>query len=223
MVIIPEICPRNRHYLNSGGTTLKRFSAGLLLLIGCGALNASIIFEPGNHPGLSEENVLFNQNGLILGPALTVTGEISSEYLISFTSNENLFTPSIGQARVAAQDGAFSQLGISLGANVFTDIIFNLNTDNSTPGVATITVTEVAGLGATFLFPVAQGQNFLTITDTDGGFLKLVSIISTVDVNDIRQTRISGAGEGVVPEPATYVLFAMGLGLIGLAPKFRTK
>jgi len=200
---------------------LKRFSVGLFLLLGCGALNASIIFEPGNHPGFDEENVLFNQNGLILGPALTVTGEIESEYVISFTSNENLFTPSIGQARVAAQDGAFSQLGISLGANVFTDIIFNLNTDNSTPGVATITVTEVAGPGATFLFPVAQGQNFLTITDTDGGFLKLVGISSTVDVNDIRQTRISGAGS--VPEPATCMLFALGLGLIGLAPKFRAK
>jgi len=202
---------------------VKRFSVGLFLLIGCGALNASIIFEPGNNPGPSEENVLFNQDGLILGPALTVTGEIDPEYVISFTSNENLITPSIGQARVAAQDGAFSQLGISLGADVFTDIIFNLNTDNSTPGVATITVTEVAGPGATFLFPVAQGQNFLTITDTDGGFLKLVSISSTVDVNDIRQTRISGAGENIVPEPGSYMLVAMGLGLIGLAPKFRAK
>jgi hypothetical protein len=193
---------------------LKRFSAGLFLLIGCGALHASIIFEPGNHPGLNEENVLFNQDGLILGPALTVTGEIDSDYLISFTSNENLLTPSIGQARVAAQDGAFTQLAISLGSDVFTDIIFNLNTDNSTPGVATITVTEVDGPGATFLFPVSHGQNFLTITDTDGGFLKLVSITSTVAVNDIRQTRISGAGENVVPEPATYMLFAMGLGFI---------
>jgi hypothetical protein len=202
---------------------LKRFSAGLFLLIGCGALNASIIFEPGNHPGLNEENVLFNQNGLILGPALTVTGEIDPEYLITFTSDENLLTPSIGQARVAAQDGAFRQLEISLGADVFTDIIFNLNTDNSTPGVATITVTEVAGPGATFLFPVAQGQNFLTITDTDGGFLKLVRLASTVDVNDIRQTRISGAGESTVPEPATYMLLAMGLGLIGLAPKLKAK
>jgi hypothetical protein len=89
--------------------------------------------------------------------------------------------------------------------------------------VATITVTEVAGPGATFLFPVAQGQNFLTITDTDGGFLQLVRLASTVDVNDIRQTRISGAGESTVPEPATYMLLAMGLGLIGLAPKLKAK
>ena len=206
---------------SSGGNTLKRLSAGLLLLIGCGALNASIVFEPGNHPGLNEENVLFNQNGLILGPALTVTGEIESEYLINFTSNENLFTPSIGQARVAAQDGAFTQLAISLGANVFTDIIFNLNTDNSTPGIAVITVTEVAGPGAIYLFPVAQGQNFLTIAAINGGFLKSVDITSTVEVNDIRQIRISGAGEGVVPEPGTYLLFTTGFGLIGLARKFR--
>jgi len=199
---------------------LRLFPAGLFLLLGYGAVNASIIFEPGNHPGPNEENVLFNQGGLISGPALTVTGEIQSEYLISFTSSENLFTPSIGQARVAAQDGAFRQLEISLGDDVFNDIIFNLNTLNSTPGIAVITVTEVAGPGAIYLFPVAQGENFLTITTLNGGFLKSVSISSTVDVNDIRQTRISGAGEGVVPEPGTYMLFATGFGLIGLARKF---
>ena len=162
------------------------------------------------------------RTALILGPALTVTGEIQSDYLISFTSNENLVTPSLGQARVAAQDGAFTQLGISLGGDVFTDIIFNLNTDNSTPGVATITVTEVSGPGATYMFPVAQGQNFLTITDTNGGFIKAVSIASTVDVNDIRQTRISGAGTSdveTVPEPRSLHAAGYGDGIDRVGPK----
>ena len=199
---------------------MRLLPVALILLSGCVAVNASIIFQRGNHPGVNEENVLFNQNGLILGPALTVTGQIESEYIISFTSNENLFTPSIGQARVAAQDGAFRQLQISLGDDVFNDIIFNLNTVNSTPGIAVITVTELVGPGAIYLFPVAQGQNFLTITALDAGFLKSVSISSTVDISDIRQTRISGAGEVVVPEPGTYMLFATGFGLIGLARKF---
>jgi len=200
---------------------MQRLSAGLLLLAGCGALNAAISFTPGNNPEPNEQNVLFNQDGLISGPALTVTGEIESDYVISFTSSESLFTPSIGQARVAAQDGGFTQLGISLGDSVFTDIIFNLNTDNSTPGMAIITVTEVAGPGGTFELPLAEGSNFLTITATNGGFLKSVSIISSVDVNDIRQTRISGAGEGesVVAEPRACLLLATGLGLIGLARK----
>jgi hypothetical protein len=200
---------------------LRLLPVGLFLLSGCVALNASVIFQPGNHPGQDEENVLFNQNGLILGPAFTVTGEIKSEYLVYFMSDENLFTPSLGQARVAAQDGAFRQLEISLGENVFNDIIFNLNTPNSTPGIAVITVTEVAGPGAIYLFPVAQGQNFLTIAGLNGGFLRSVSISSTVDINDIRQTRISGAGETVVPEPGTYMLWALGFGLTGLIRKFR--
>jgi hypothetical protein len=191
---------------------MKRLLPGLFLLVGCGAMNASIIFTPGNNPEATEQNVLFNQAGLILGPAVTVTGEIESDYLISFTSNENLLTPSLGQARVAAQDGAFRQLDISLGGDVFTDIIFNLNTDNSTPGEATITVTDVAGPGGTFVLPVAQGENFLTILATNGEFIKDVSITSTVDINDIRQTRISGAGEGesVVPEPRNWLLLATG-------------
>jgi len=199
---------------------LKLLPVGLFLLSGCAALNASVIFQPGNHPGLDEENVLFNQNGLIVGPAFTVTGEIESEYLVYFISDENLLTPSLGQARVAAQDSAFRQLEINLGTNVFTGIIFDLNTVNSTPGIAVITVTEVTGPGAIYLFPVAQGQNFLTITGLNGGFLESVSISSTVDVNDIRQTRISGAGEGAVPEPGTYLLCALGFGFIGLARKF---
>ena len=201
---------------------MKRLSAGLFLLVACGAVNASVIWEPGNHPETNEQNVVFNQSGLDLGPALTVMGETQSGYLVSFTSNENLFAPSLGQARVAAEDGAFTQLGIALGGDVFTGIIFNLNTENSTQGVVTIVVSELAGPGATFVFPVAQGQNFLTITATNGEFLKSVSITSTVDVNDIRQTRISGAGEAqaVVPEPDTYLLLATGLGWIGLAGKF---
>jgi hypothetical protein len=87
--------------------------------------------------------------------------------------------------------------------------------------MATITVTEVSGPGGTFVLPVAQGQNFLTIVATNGEFLKSVSITSTVDVNDIRQTRISGAGEGNVPEPRASLLLATGLGLIGLALKLR--
>jgi hypothetical protein len=201
---------------------MKRMLPGLFLLAGCGAIHAAIVFEPGNHPEANELSILFNQDGLILGPALSVTGETQQyNYVVNFTSNESLVAPSLGQARVAAQDGAFTQLGIDLGTSIFTDIIFNLNTDNSTPGMATITVTEVAGPGATFLLPVAQGENFLTIIATNGEFIKSVGIASTVDVNDVRQTRISGAGTSSVPEPRNYTLLATGMGLIGLARGFK--
>ena|SRR5947207_13765393 len=138
---------------------MKLLSAGLFLLIGCGAMNASIIFTLGNNPQPGEENVLFNAPGLISGPALTVTGTTqTSNFLVNFTSNENLVTPSQGQARVEAQDGAFRTLGINLGTGSFTDIIFNLNTANATPGTATITVTEAVGPGGTFVLPVANGR-----------------------------------------------------------------
>ncbi|MCU1340096.1 MAG: protein sorting domain protein [Bryobacterales bacterium] len=192
------------------------FLAGIFLL-GCGALNASIIFTPGNNPQSNEENVLFNLSGLIGGPALTVTGQTQqSGFLVNFTGTENLITPSAGQARVEASDGAFTQLGINLGTTAtFTDIIFNLNTVNSTPGTATITVTEVGGPGATFALPVGAGSNFLTITTAGGELMTGVTISSNVAINDIRQTRISGAAAvQAIPEPISSAL--VGTGLISL-------
>jgi PEP-CTERM motif len=187
---------------------------GLFLLIGCVAANATIIFTVGNNPQTNEENVLFNQSGLIGGPALTVTGAPQqSNFLVNFTSNENLDTPSAGQARVEGTDGDFTLLGINLGTSTFTDIIFNLNTVNGTPGIATITVTEKVGPGGTFALPVGNGSNFLTITTAGGELMTGISISSTVQINDIRQTRISGAAN-VVPEPLSLGL--VGTGLISL-------
>jgi len=196
---------------------MKRlFSVGLLLL-GCGALNATIVFTPGNDPQADEENVLFNLPGLIAGPATTVTGQTQqSSFQVFFTGTENLVTPSAGQARVEAADGAFTTLGINLGTGTFTDIIFNLNTVNSTPGTATVTVSQKVGADQVFLLPVAQGSNFLTIVAINGELMTGVGISSTVAINDIRQTRISGAAAStVIPEPISSAL--IGTGLISLA------
>jgi PEP-CTERM motif len=189
---------------------------GLFLLLGCVAANATIIFTVGNNPQVDEENILFNLPGLIPGPALTVTGETQqSNFIVNFTSNENLDTPSAGQARVQADDGAFRLLGINLGTGTFTDIIFNLNTLNSTAGTATITVTQAVGPNATFDLAVGTGSNFLTITTAGGELIKTVSIASNVDINDIRQTRISGAAGGIlIPEPLSLGL--VGTGLVSL-------
>jgi hypothetical protein len=110
--------------------------------------------------------------------------------------------------------GAFTSLGINLGTATFTDIIFNLNTVNSTAGTATVTVTEKVGPGGTFLLPVAQGSNFLTIVAVNGELITGVSISSTVAINDIRQTRISGAA-AAVPEPLSAALIGTGLVALG--------
>ena len=197
---------------------MKLLSAGMLLLFGCGAMNATIIFTVGNNPQTGEENVLFNLPGLTAGPATTVTGETqTTNFLVNFTSNENLVTPSDGQARVEGADGDFTLLGINLGTNTFTDIIFNLNTVNAIAGIATISVTEASGPGGSFDLPVAAGSNFLTVTVADSELITGVNISSTTQINDIRQTRISGAGGGSIqstPEPATLAM--TGLGLLGL-------
>ena len=81
--------------------------AGLLLFGMAADARADIIFSINQGSIQPDENVLFNEPGLISGPALTVTGETNNTGVgVSFTSDELLVTPSQGAARVAGADGA---------------------------------------------------------------------------------------------------------------------
>ena len=84
-----------------------------------------MIFTATNDPQANDENILFNSPDLILGPALTVQGVTNqTHFLVSFTGLENLIANG-GQARVEAEDGAFSYLTIAV-PGTFEDLIFNL-------------------------------------------------------------------------------------------------
>jgi hypothetical protein len=199
----------------------------ILGLLTVASASGTVIFTAANDPQADEENVLFNTSGLIPGPALTVTGTTQTTLsIVSFTSNENLITPTGGQALVAAEDGDFSVLTISLTNAYFKDLIFNLNTVSaSDSGTATITAHLEGGVDpAPFTMAIGNGSNFGTLLADGSEKILSVDISSTVQLQDIRQTRVSGAASlgGPVdlpaPEPTTFVLVAgalIGLGTIG--------
>ena len=96
---------------------MKRLTvlATLLVLAVCvPQAQAGLIISTGNNPQPSEENVLFNEPGLV-GFGNPVTGMTNlSHLLVTFSSTEDLLTPSGGQARVEAADGAFVAASVDL-------------------------------------------------------------------------------------------------------------
>jgi hypothetical protein len=192
---------------------------------------ATIIIDTGLIGGSGDvENVRFNEpsNGTVAGPATTVTGITSqTDLLVDFSSNENLITPSGGQARIEASDGTFDNIDfylqdVSLG---FGKVQFNI--DAADDGDVTLAFTDQFGTVFSDDFTLnASGQNFFTAYSNDNQVIVLASIVSTVDmtaINDLQQVRIgpTDLSGNPIPEPATMLL--VGSGLIGLAGYKRRK
>jgi hypothetical protein len=201
---------------------MKKFQLLFLLLAFCAMLlpaHGSIILLPGNVPQ-SDENILFNVGSLTQtgNPVEGITNQTG--VIVNFLSDEDLTTPSGGQARVEAVDGSFTNYTFSIPGYFYTSYIFNLNTLGNESGTATITATD--NFGTDFIFSnqtINQGENFFTVVAQDNQLISSVNVMSTAALEDVRQNRVGGvtAGEAeVIPEPGTYALIAAGLGTLFL-------
>ena len=165
---------------------------------------AYIIFTLGNnpqHPG--EENVLLNSGAA----GSIVTGTLNqSGLLVNFTSiTQALIAPSNGQARVEATTGgkqvALRDISFALANGTFTDAIFNPAGVGriGASGTANIVVIPNDAFGnpepaARFSYTLGNGNNFLTVTASNGETINSISISARNGFADLRQVRISGAG-----------------------------
>lgn len=178
---------------------------------------AAILVQPGLAGGSGDvDNVLFGANctGAVKGPGTLVQGCLNTDgsYLVDFASDEQLFSPSSGQARVEATDGGFSTLTIAPVSGTFFKLQLNILTNLD----GTVVFTGSPG-GSSGPFSLSSnGQNFFTITGDDE-FSWVAFTTATDIVADVRQVRLgSGSGGGdeplTVPEPSVLVL---GLALLG--------
>jgi hypothetical protein len=203
--------------------------------------SGTIIFTTGNNPQPNEENILFHGPGTEEGPALTVTGLTNTTNMfVSFTSSENLVTPSSGQARIEAEDGAFQDLSIGLPGGTFGDFILNpiiAGRGNTVQGTILFTVHQAGEPDATFnLTASSAGNNYLTILAAGGERITGIDLLTSLSIASLQQNRISapfacppgsvdplcvGPSPGTLPEPG--VLALLGLGIAGVAALRRQK
>jgi len=183
------------------------------------AANADIVIlpGPGNIPG--DENVLYNEDGLLdNGPVVQGITNQSDLIVNFFDAFEDLTTPSGGQARIEAVDGGFTDLSIALDGvpNTFTSLILNLNA--IADGSVDFTVQQAVGDPFMGTFDLdGEGENFFRIIASNGQLMTQVTLHTDVDLQDISQVRIGGA----VPEPGTFL--ALGVGLAVLVARRRRR
>ena len=195
-----------------------RIIVAVLVLIGvAGEARADIIFSTTQGSVNPDENILFNEPGLISGPALTVTGATNQTgIVVNFTGTDNLITPAQGQARIedAAQNG-FDSLFIDAAnpLNFFSEFEANLRLFAQTSGTATVTAcNQLGGQCEVFNFAVSSGENFFVLSVVSPQLISTIQITSTVALIDVRQIRVSIQGqEDTVPEPTLITLMGMAV------------
>jgi len=200
-------------------------AAGILsMLVGMTsvAARADILFQTGNHPQANEENILLN-GGTTGNPVFGVTNQ--SNLSVAFGSlTDTLTEPSSGQARVEAVDGVVNNVSVGVPGGTYTDLIVNpFNGD----GVATVSViaNEPNGGQTAFVFAyqIGNGNNFLTITASNGETIDTTTIDAPGGFADLRQPRISGATLARVPESGIAILLGAALGAIAAYRKKKSR
>ena len=177
-----------------------------------------------NALGLGDDNVLYNDPGLIL-TGNPVQGTTQGGFIMHFSTVGDTLTAAGGQARIEALDGSYDDLLIdALNPFVyFRSLSFNISP--LTAGTITFTVADQFGLNPPEIqvVPVA-GLFFFGAVSINGQFIDNVRFSSTGQVTDIRQVRVGGDQLiTIVPEPAALLLFGTGLVGLGLQQRRRKR
>jgi len=176
------------------------------------AADAIIIItpNPGNFEG--DENILFNEEGLLQsGPVVQGISNQSRFVVDFFDAGEDLATPSGGQARIESEDGAFRALTMQMHdpGVVYHTLIWNINAADD--GTVTFRVGRTGGPVHVETFDLDRGGENFFMFEAENDSMIWTRFESNVDVTDVKQIRVGG----IVPEPASFVALAIaGVGML---------
>ncbi|WP_380872357.1 PEPxxWA-CTERM sorting domain-containing protein [Sphingomonas sp. DBB INV C78] len=169
------------------------------------------------------ENVQFNDG--LPNPANPLLALTNQDTGITFTSDELLFTPSSGQARITGDDGGLTSLTFFLTdlTQGMSEVEFDLTDPNGpTHGTATIDFYDQFGVATSLVdFQLGQGSDWVSAIADGSTIISKVVITSALDLQDVRQIRLTPADIVAVPEPATWAMMLIGFGVVGSSMRRR--
>ncbi|WP_380877870.1 hypothetical protein ACFB49_14600 [Sphingomonas sp. DBB INV C78] len=165
-----------------------------------------------------DENVQYN-DGLSPNPSNPFLAQTNQGTGVTFTSDELLFAPSSGQARITGSDDGLTTLTFFLTdlTKAMSAVEFDL-TDPNGPnhGFATVDFYDQFGaITSTGAFQLGQGSDWVSAVGDISSVISKVTITTTLDLEDVRQVRITATDVPLVPEPATWAMMIAGFGLVG--------
>lgn len=198
-----------------GFLQVNRLLTAACFAVAAAGAQAILVIDPtpGNLP--DTENVLFNVGGLIPEGPLVQGVLNSSEVIVDFFgAGEDLVTPPGGQARVASIDGLFTMLTTQMDDPSLGISAYQFNINAKTAGDVTIDLHVAGGVALSGTFAVvAGGENWFKVYGTEGEVMDKVTLLSTAELQDVRQNRI-GAAPLPVPEPSALAGLGVGLALL---------
>jgi hypothetical protein len=192
--------------------------------VGAITVNSGGILSPGSAPYNLTKQLTGSSNNVLTGTSLTVHGgSILSYNLYNATGNTGTALNPAGGTVIDLGLGAFDLAGDVTSA---TPVIINLN-NTASAGFGTIT----DGIANVYnLVEFGSGDTNITLADlTNGDFsiTNLSSVLNPADSAYLKLTYLGGGEEAlqldVVPEPSTWAMFGLGLGLLVVWQRKRRK
>jgi hypothetical protein len=182
------------------------WAAAILLCFGSTASFADVIVTPGSTPPF---NVLNFNNGEMSPPLGALAGTTLSGYSLDVIGT-NI---QVQGNQIEGIGGNFTNLTFepSSGFQNYTKLILNI--DAVADGNVTFNSAPNNILGTDTFALSGNGQNFFTITASNGQSIASLTFSSDVEVSSVGQIRVLVSA---VPEPGTVGMALVGLGAVAV-------